>query len=109
MYRLAINSIRYEDSYILNMCDEELLSRTLKEEDVSIYIDPRYYMNRLVDEPEARGYLAGAAVLNLVGRRSVELTLGAGLGNSEAVKTIQGVPFLIVYKFKYSGSRISPQ
>ena len=107
MPKFAINTIKYGESYILNICDENLVSKTLKEGNISIYIDPRYYMNRLVDESEVLGYISAAGILNLVGPMSVELVLRAGLGCRDAVKLIQGVPFLIVYKFKYSDSRIS--
>lgn len=84
---------------VLNVIDEELLGRRLKEGDFSLYLDPRYFSGEKVYEKQLKDLLLNNNIINLVGKRSVDVALKMGFGTKDAVRVIDGVSFLIIYKF----------
>ncbi len=84
---------------VLNICDSDVLGTVLKEGSLNIYIDPKYFGGKEVDSEEAVDLFKRYSIINLVGNGCVALAIEAGFGNRLAVKKIQGVDFLMVYKF----------
>ena len=84
---------------MLNICDIELVGRTLVQSDLAMNISKSYYAERIVDEKEATHLLQNSSIINMVGIKTVELSVKIGVGSSKGVKKIDGVPFLIVFKF----------
>ena len=87
------------DYKVLNVIDEELVGRRLVEGDFSLYLDPRYFSGERVYETQLRDLLLNNSIINLVGKRSVDVALRMGFGAKDAVRVIDGVSFLIIYKF----------
>jgi hypothetical protein len=83
---------------MLNICDAELLGREIVQGDLRVSIDHEYYGERLVDEEEAKALLMSSPVINMAGSGVVSLSAEIEVGNTDGVKTIGGVPFLIVFK-----------
>jgi len=96
--RFFVRTSSYQNSQMLNMCDEELLERVVKKDDVEIKISKSYYGQRLVGTSEARDLMTSASIINLVGEQSIKISIDLNLGSRAGVKTIQGVPFLIIFK-----------
>jgi len=81
------------------MCDAELVGRTVRQADLEIKISKSYYGDRIVDEKEAESLLRNSSIINMVGRKTIDLSIKIGVGTAKSVKEIEGIPFLIVFKF----------
>ncbi len=98
MMAFSVKVSDYQRNSMLNICDEELLGTTVTQGDLNMDIAESYYGERIVGEPEARKLLEGASIINMVGEKAVSLSIEMGIGSESGVKTISGVPFLIVFK-----------
>ena len=83
---------------MLNICDAELLGRTIRQDDLNMSITESYYGEKVVDEREAASLLKNSSIINMVGQKAVSLSIGLGIGSRDGIKTISGIPFLIVFK-----------
>ena len=61
-------------------------------------ISKSYYCDRLVEKEEAEVLLKKSSSINMVGKETVSLSISLGIGSSEGVKEISGVPFLLIFK-----------
>ena len=83
---------------MLNICDPELIDKTLQDGKTKIRINPNYYAERDVDEHEAKNLLTKCNSINMVGEKTISLATSLGIGSEKSVRRIEGVPFLIVFK-----------
>ena len=83
---------------MLNICDPELIDKTLHDGKTKIRINPNYYAERDVDEHEAKNLLTKCNSINMVGEKTVSLATSLGIGSEKSIRRIEGVPFLIVFK-----------
>ena len=81
------------------MCDAELVGRVFKQSDLEVKISKIYYGDRIVDETEAESLLRTSSIINMAGRKTIDLSIKIGVGTSKGVKEIEGVPFLIIFRF----------
>lgn len=93
----SVKVIKYTQSTMLNMCDQDILGQKLEDGPLKIHILPQYYGERLVDENEAKSLLRSAAIINMAGEETINLGLSIGVGSNNGVRRISGVPFLIVF------------
>ena len=84
---------------MVNVCDEEVLGRVLKEGKLEVAISREYFLGFKADEEKAIQLVKEADIVNLVGNRIVDLVLKEGLAHPGAVRRIQDVSFLMIYKF----------
>ena len=83
---------------MLNICDPELVDKTLHDGDTKIKINPNYYAERNVDEHEAKNLLTKCSSINMVGDKTISLATSLGIGSEKSIRRIEGIPFLIVFK-----------
>ena len=83
---------------MLNICDPELVDKTLQDGNTKIKINPNYYAERDVDEHEAKNLLTKCNSINMVGEKTISLATSLGIGSEKSIRRIEGVPFLIVFK-----------
>ena len=95
----AVKTITYQQNLMLNICDADLVGRTIKKEGFSLNISKSYFANRFVEKDEAEELLKKYSIINLVGKETVSTSINLGIGSSNGVKEIEGVPFLLVFKF----------
>ena len=95
----AARVVNHQNNRMLNMCDAELVGRTLKQSDLEVKITKSYYGDRLIDEKEAEFLLRSSSIINMAGRKTIDLSIKIGVGTEKGVKDIEGIPFLIVFKF----------
>lgn len=88
----------YRDRVMLNICDADLLGRDLVEGDLSLSIRPSYYGGQMMGSQEAGDALKSASIVNMAGEEIVSLSTSLGVGTQGGVRTVCGVPFLIVLK-----------
>ena len=90
--------INHNNTRMLNICDADLLGRTLKRDNFSLKISQEYYAEKVVEKEEAKDLLTESDNINMVGKEIVSLSVDMGIGSQDGVKEIDGVPFLIVFK-----------
>lgn len=95
----AVRTLNYQHNRMLNICDATLVGRKLSKSDLTINISKSYYAERIVDENEAEQLLRNASIINMVGKETIALSVRMGIGSTKGVKEIDGIPFLLVFKF----------
>ncbi len=95
----AIRLVNHQNNRMLNICDAELVGRIVRQSDLEIKISESYYRQRIVDEKEAESLLRGSSIINMAGRKTIDLSIKIGVGSAKGVKEIEDIPFLIVFKF----------
>jgi uncharacterized protein len=94
----SVRSIAWQNSAVVNVCDAELVGRTLSEGKLTMHISKDFFGGELVEEDEVIKIIRGSAILSLAGVRTVNVALANKLGSPQAVREIEGVPFLMIYK-----------
>ena len=94
----AARFIKHNNTQMLNICDADLLGRTLNRDNFSLKISEKYYAEKVVEKEEAKDLLKGSDNINMVGKEIISLSIDMGIGSQDGVKVIDGVPFLIVFK-----------
>ncbi|MDV3278190.1 MAG: DUF424 domain-containing protein [Nitrososphaerales archaeon] len=95
----AVRTAEYKGNVLVNICDEELIGRTVTEGKLQMHISKEFYFGEVVNKGEALRLIRTCAIVNLAGKRSVSLALDNSMGAKEAVREIEDVPFLMIYKF----------
>ncbi|HMK32282.1 MAG TPA: DUF424 domain-containing protein [Nitrosopumilaceae archaeon] len=95
----AVRTVTYQQNKMLNICDAELVGRTLTKPDLTINISKSYFAERIVESEEAEELLKTSSIINMVGKETISLSVKMGVGSTKGVKEIDGVPFLLVFKF----------
>ena len=95
----AVRTAEYKGNVLVNICDLELIGRTVTEGKLKMHISKEFYLGETVDDAEALNLIRRCAIVNLVGQRSVSLAVDNSVGSRQAIREIEDVPFLMVYKF----------
>ena len=90
--------ISHNDTRMLNICDTDLIGKTLKRDNFTLKITEKCYAEKVVEKEEAKDLLRRSNNINMVGKEIISLSVDMGIGSQEGVKEIDGVPFLIVFK-----------
>ncbi len=90
--------ITHDNTKLLNICDSNLLDKTLTRDKFSIKIDEKYYGEKTVNKEKATELLKNCNSINLVGNEIISLSTSLGIGSIEGIKKINDIPFLIVFK-----------
>ena len=90
--------INHGDTNMLNICDSELLGKTLNNDNFTLKISEEYYAQKVVEKEEAGDLLRRSNSINMVGKEIVSLSVNMGIGSEDGIKEIDGIPFLIVFK-----------
>ena len=91
--------IRWRDSGVVNICDQELIGKIIECGNTVIQISPEYFGGQVVDVKEALKLIESSSIVNLVGNRIVSKTIKANLASKVAVKKIGSTSFLMIFKF----------
>ena len=90
--------INHGNTRMLNICDADLVGKTLKRDNFSLKISQEYYTDKVVEKEEAKDLLKESDNINMAGKEIISLSVDMGIGSEKGVKVIDGVPFLIVFK-----------
>jgi len=88
----------FQKNTMLNICDSELLGKKIIQNGLNMNISKSYYGEKLVEKEEAKSLLKNSSIINMVGKKAVSLSIELGIGSENGIKTISGIPFLIVFK-----------
>jgi uncharacterized protein len=97
--QFSVRSIVWKNSSVVNVCDIDLIGKTLVEGKLKMHISKEFFGGDLVGEEEAVKLIRESSMISLAGARSVNIALMNKLGSPQAVREIQGIPFLMIYKF----------
>ena len=90
--------INQNTTRMLNICDSDLLGKTITRDKFSIKIDEKYYGEKIINKEKAIELLENCNSINLVGNEIISLSVSLGIGSIEGIKKINDIPFLIVFK-----------
>ncbi|MCH7757141.1 MAG: DUF424 domain-containing protein [Thaumarchaeota archaeon] len=96
--QFSVKIIDFQSKPMLNICDIDLLGKKITEDHLNMNISKSYYGEKIVEHKEAQSLLKNAKIINMVGKDTISLSLELGVGSENGIKTIGGVPFLIVYQ-----------
>jgi len=85
---------------IVAVCDEELIGKVLKGDDVELDLDRyrSFYIGEKADDEQVRQALKRFDSANLVGKDSIEVALAMGLAGKGDVTYIKKTPYMQIYK-----------
>jgi hypothetical protein len=95
----SVRTAEFKGTILVNMCDEELVGRTVAEGALKVHLSKDFYSGEVVSSGEALRLIRTCSIVNLAGVRSVSLAVDNNVGAPEAIREIQEVPFLMIYKF----------
>ena len=95
----AVRTVTYQQKKMLNICDADLVGKTLTKSDFTLNISKSYFAERIIEREEAEELLKTSSIINMVGKETISLSVKMGIGSPKGVKEIDGVPFLLVFKF----------
>ncbi|MGN6822417.1 MAG: DUF424 domain-containing protein [Candidatus Nitrosocosmicus sp.] len=95
----ALRKIKYQETQMINMCDLDILGKKIQQGDFMINISKEYYYSEEITNKEAIELLKSSSIINLVGQGIVDLALKLNLAKRNSVKTIENIPFLMIFRF----------
>jgi len=96
--QFSVKVTDYQKNLMLNICDIDLLGKNIVEDELNMNISKSYYGEKIIEHEEAKHLLKNASIINMVGEKTVSLSLELGVGNENGIKKVGGIPFLIVFK-----------
>lgn len=88
----------YQNNVMLNICDVDLLGKNIVDGELNMNISESYYGEKLLEKEEATKLLKQSAIINMVGKNTISLSIELGIGSENGIKIISNIPFLIVFK-----------
>ena len=95
----ALRKIKYQETQMINICDLNILGTEINQGDFQINISKEYYYSEEITNDDAIKILKSSSIINLVGKDIVDLALNLNLAKKNSVKTIENIPFLMIFKF----------
>jgi len=96
--QFSVKVTDYQKNLMLNICDIDLLGKNIVEDELNMNISKSYYGEKIIEHEEAKHLLKNASIINMVGEKTVSLSLELGVGTENGIKIVGGIPFLIVFK-----------
>lgn len=84
---------------MLAVADKELIGKRVREGDIEIFVDERFYAGKLVGEQELRSLMETHEIIILVGSESLRVAVEEEYTSEETALWIEGVPHVQIYKF----------
>jgi len=96
--QFSVRVSNYQKNSTLNICDAELLGKKIIQDELNMNISESYFGEKLVEREEAKSLLKNSSIINIVGKETVSLSIELGIGSETGIKTISGIPFLLIFK-----------
>lgn len=94
---ISIKIYKQKGEVLLAACDQELLGKEFKENDLILRITEDFYCEKVVEEEEFLEHLDKCTTANLVGEKTIRAYRSTSSESTKA-KKIAGVPHLQVYQ-----------
>ena len=73
--QFSVKVTSYQNSTTLNICDAELLGKKIVQDDLTMKISGNYYGEKFVEEEEAKTLLLNSSIINMVGTKTISLSI----------------------------------
>ncbi len=83
---------------IVAICDENLLGKKFEEKNCQLEISEEFYKGEIMPEKEIIKIIKTAPIVNLVGKKSVDLGIKSGIVSKEDIKKVKGVPHVQIFE-----------
>lgn len=94
-----LRTIDWQGKKIVNVCDKDLLGKTVKEGKIEMNISSNYFDGELVSLDTAIQIIKSSNMINLAGNKIIFEVINAKLACEDAIKKVGGIPFLMIFKF----------
>ena len=84
---------------LVNICDISLLNTSISSDQINLNINKDYFGEKILNETDVIDLIKKSTILFLVGNSIVDLAIKNKLAASTAVKKINKISFLMIYKF----------
>ncbi len=85
---------------VISICDKELLGKYFEQENLQLDIKESFYKGEEFSEKKAieliKDFTKEDATFNIVGKKSVQTSLKAGIIEKKGIKEIAGIPYALV-------------
>lgn len=89
---IYLNTYDTEQGLMVAVADSDIVGNEFSEDGVSLEVSKEFYCGEVRDPEGIADVLVEATIANLVGERSVELGIDAGLIDEENVLRVEDVP-----------------
>ncbi len=83
---------------ILACCDKDICGKVFESDDIVLDVREEFYKGELINEEEAIKLLNEATIINIVGKKIVDLAIKIGLVDKENVIKVKDIPHAQVFK-----------
>ncbi|UCE36894.1 MAG: DUF424 family protein [Thermoplasmata archaeon] len=83
---------------LLAACDDEVLGKTFEEGELQLEVSKSFYGGEKVSCELFEEQLTVATIVNLVGKKVIEIAVGLGMVNENCIIEIDGVPHAQIAK-----------
>jgi hypothetical protein len=94
--------VKIHQSYrtVVAVCDRDLIGKKLEDGKRQLDVSERFFKDQTVSEAELetllQRYFREDSTFNIVGHTAVTTALKAGIVDTTAVMTLQGIPFVLI-------------
>lgn len=94
--------VKIHNSYrnVIAICDSELIGKKFEEDKFQLDIKENFFKGEKIDEEKVidmmRNMLKEDSTFNIIGEKSVNSALKAGIITKDGIKKIQGIPFALI-------------
>jgi len=85
---------------VIAICDADLIGKKFEENDFQLDVKENFFKGEKVSEEELIEIIKYEAVedatFNIIGEKSVNTALKAGIISEESIRKIQGIPFVLI-------------
>lgn len=92
-YRMIVKIHKTSDGRrVLAVCDSNLIGKKFEEKDLQLDLTSRFYKGEEKNKEEILNLFKTASIINLVGEKSVELGIKAGIIETNHIIKIKNIP-----------------
>ena len=86
-----------EKSEVVAICDEDLIGKTICNEDFEVKVSEHFYKGEVMEDSEVVKIMKNATNLNIIGERSIGLALESNIIDKDHIIRIKEVPHAQIF------------
>ncbi|MBI2667582.1 DUF424 family protein [Candidatus Woesearchaeota archaeon] len=90
--KILVKIHKSQDRDIAAVCDEDLINKKFEDKNFRLDVSEEFYKGKKMNEDEALDVMKKAEILNIVGKKSINLALKNGIIIKEHIIKIKGIP-----------------
>ena len=87
-----------QDSIVTAICDEDLIGKKFSDEEKQLEITERFYKGEITSEEETIKIMQAATNLNLVGKKTIDLSLKNKIIDKDSIIKIKNIPHAQIFE-----------